>query len=289
MRHRGRLVGVGIATAIVLAAVLASSVAARHQGDGAVLDAFDLGREGALQARLPQGLREISGLALSADGRLFAHGDEVGIVYELDPATGTVRRSFSLGGPPPPGDFEGIAVAGERVFLITSGGRLYETRAGEGRVAYTAYETGLGAQCEIEGLAYEPSDASLLAGCKEPRDQALRGTVTLLRWSVDRRAPATPARLSVPLASVTALTGTKHFHPSAVERERGTGHYVLVAGPEHAVVEITPAGEVVAGRQLSGRLHRQPEGLTFVGDSVLLIGDEGGGRHGTLTAYPRAR
>jgi uncharacterized protein YjiK len=269
-------------------AVLASSGPLSARGDGAALDSFDLRRDAAVQARLPQPLREISGLAVTADGRVLAHGDEVGVVFEIDGGTGTVRKSFSLGGPPVPDDFEGVAVAGKRVFLITSAGRLYETREGDGRVPYTAYDTGLGARCEIEGLAYEPSDRTLLVGCKVPRDPTLRGMVTILRWSLDRRAPATPAQISAPLAEVSAVSGTKQFHPSSVEREPGTGHYVVVAGPERAVVEITPAGEVVAGRRLSGQLHRQPEGLTFLGDSLLLIADEGAGRHGTLTAYPRA-
>jgi uncharacterized protein YjiK len=155
-------------------------------------------------------------------------------------------------------------------------------------VPYTSYETGLGAECELEGLAYEPSDRTLLVGCKQPRVPALRGTVTLFRWSIDRRAAATPARISVPLAAVTARTHTKQFHPSSVEREPRTGHYVVVAGPERAVVEVTSAGEVVAGRELPARLHRQPEGLTFVGDSVLLVADEGGNGRGALTAYTRA-
>ncbi len=60
-----------------------------------------------------------------------------------------------------------------------------------------------------------------------------------------------------------------------------------MAGPERAVVEITTRGVVVDGARLTSR-HRQPEGLTFVGDSLLVIADEGGKQHATLSIYRRA-
>ena len=266
----------------------AASSAARA---GDALDALDFRKETASQVRLPPALREISGLAVSADGRVFAHGDEQGIVYEVDYRRGVIVKAFSLGDPAVRDDFEGIAIVGARFFLVTSTGQLYETREGAdgAAVAYTAYDTGLGAQCELEGLAYEPSDGALLVGCKRARSRPLRDAVTLFRWSIERRAPAAPARLSVPLAEVVRRTGEKGFQPSSVEREPRTGHYMIVAGPQRAIVEVTPAGAVVAGRALSRRLHRQPEGLTFVADSAVLIADEGGNGPGTLTLYPHVR
>ena len=33
---------------------------------------------------LPKELKEISGLALSSDGKLFTHGDELGQIWEID-------------------------------------------------------------------------------------------------------------------------------------------------------------------------------------------------------------
>ena len=47
---------------------------------------IDLGSSPASQVQLPAELHEISGLAVTADGRVFAHGDEDGTVYQLDPA-----------------------------------------------------------------------------------------------------------------------------------------------------------------------------------------------------------
>src|SRR5262245_54963359 len=59
-----------------------------------------------VQIQLPQRLREISGLAVTPDGRLFAHGDERAALYEIDPERGRILKSFSLN---VRGDFEGLA------------------------------------------------------------------------------------------------------------------------------------------------------------------------------------
>src|SRR5437016_9266243 len=69
--------------------------------------------DGAAIARwvLPRQLREISGLALTTDGRVLAHGDEDGEVWEIDYRRGVLVKQFSLGERRLKGDFEGIAIA----------------------------------------------------------------------------------------------------------------------------------------------------------------------------------
>ena len=81
---------------------------------------------------------------------------------------------FSFGDPTVHGDFEGIAAVGDRIFLVTSDGVLYAGRPGADgeHVEFVTYATGLGQICEIEGLAYDPSDPSLLLLCKEARSRA---------------------------------------------------------------------------------------------------------------------
>ncbi len=286
----GRVLG-ALVVGYGIAPLLAAPPAAR-----AALDTVDLRSSAAIRVALPDALREISGLATTADGRLITHGDERAIVHELDARRGRSVRTFALDGRRR-GDFEGVAVVDDRLFLMTSDGWLYETRADAGRdgasTSATAYDTGLGASCELEGLAYEPSDRSLLRGCKHPRTRALRGRVTLFRWSVDRRASGRPSAASVAVSvaesAATRGTGAGAFATSAVERDPRTGHYVLVAGPQRLLAEVTPAGVVVATRRLDHALHPQPEGIAFLGDSALLIADEGGSGRATLTRYPRTR
>ena len=65
---------------------------AERQGPPEVASRYGLGGAPTWRAELPDDLMEISGLAFTADGRLFAHGDEVATVWELDPRSGTVRK-----------------------------------------------------------------------------------------------------------------------------------------------------------------------------------------------------
>jgi hypothetical protein len=105
---------------------------------------IDLASSPASKVSLPTELHEISGLAVTADGRVFAHGDEDGTVYQLDPRSGRVTKRFALAatGDDPDlgkkvrdgrltGDFEDIAIAGDRFFLISSNGVLLEFAEGE--------------------------------------------------------------------------------------------------------------------------------------------------------------
>lgn len=286
-RALGRIVGV-----LVLAAAIGSSSRASAPTQAAsIVERFDVRQKAAEQVKLARALQEISGLAVTGDGRLFAHADERGVVVQVDGCRGTIEKSFALGSPPVRADFEGIAIAGERFFLITSAGRLYETREGANgaTVPFTMLDTGFGKSCEVEGLAYEPADRVLLIGCKRSSHPALRGNVVVFRWSLERGAPASPIGLTIPLRDVVKKGGDRSFGTSTIERDARSGHYVLIAGPEQLLLEVTPTGAVVATRPLSHRVHRQPEGATFLGDSVLVIADEGGSAAGTLTCYRHVR
>ncbi|MCC6318931.1 MAG: hypothetical protein IT361_14730 [Gemmatimonadaceae bacterium] len=297
--NRFRPLGLLAALAAVVAVVVLSRARAVSASDDAdtapqtrvpsALRSIDFGRPEA-QVTLPKGLVEVSGLAVTANGSLLAHGDERGIVSVLDGLTGRVARWFSLGRPPVRADLEGIALVGPRLFLITSTGILYEAREGaaESEVAASVTDTGIGTQCEIEGLAWDARAQALLVPCKTPLVDAWRDRVTVFRWPLVRTAQASPP-ISVPLGAAIARTGTRGFRPSGIEVDPVTGNYVLVAGPERALLEIDPRGDVVGGVALSRKLHRQPEGIAFLGDSLLVIADEGSGSRATLTTYRRAR
>jgi uncharacterized protein YjiK len=248
------------------------------------LDATDT-----LRWNLPKRLNEISGLALSADERLFAHDDERGVIYQIDWHQGRLTKAFSLGDPPPRADFEGIAIAGENFYLVTSDGVLYRTtEGGDGaHVPYERIDTGTGARCEIEGLAYDARRAVLLLGCKTPRDPALKGHVTVFAWSPERRTIDEQASFSVPEKPFAAPLDAPHFNPSSVEVSRDGAHLYLLAGRQRALAEVDLDGGVVAVTRLPAKQHRQPEGLTIGPDGELIIADEGGGGRATLAIYRR--
>jgi uncharacterized protein YjiK len=235
---------------------------------------------------LPMGLDELSGIALTPDRRLLAHGDERGQISEIDYRRGVVTKQFVVGRPTLKGDFEGITIADGFVFLLESNGTLYEFREGANgeRVDYTTHDTRLGKECEFEGVAFDSTLHSLLLACKTVGKKHLRDSVVIYRWRLDGRGNRL-SMLTVPLSRILPSLGEKELHPSDIAVDPLTGNYVLVASIERAIVEITPAGDVVFARKLPGD-HEQAESVAITPDSILIIGDEAKHHPAIITLYP---
>lgn len=269
-----------------LAAALALCACARppaqaEPASSAFADAPDL------QWRLPDRLREISGLAVSPDGRVFGHDDETAVIYELDVAGRAIVRAFALGDPVERGDFEGLAVTPDGDFwLTTSRGRLYRFREGAdgASVSYDRFDAGLDDICEIEGLAYLASEESLILACKRHHARGMRGTVALYAWPIGASAAA-PWR-SWREAELTRAAGVRAFRPSSLDIDQTSGRIILLSANDNALAEFSADGALLAARAL-GTAHRQAEGAVVAADGALLIADEGQAAPALLSRYAR--
>ncbi len=235
---------------------------------------------------LPHALQEISGLALTSDGRLLVHGDELGVVWEIDYRRGVLVKRFALGNELLKGDFEGIAVANDELFMLASNGKLYEFREGAdgAHVAYKVHDTGLKQQCEFEGVAFDPAINSLLLACKHVDDKDLRDALVIYRWSLQSDSGTRLSRLTVPLAGVIGSNGWTNMEPSDISVDPLTGNYVLVASLQRALLEVTPTGAMVFARPLPA-MHQQPEGVAITKDSMLIVSDEARQGPALITLY----
>lgn len=254
------------------------------------LENYDLKAETVKYWKLPGRLQEISGLAMTADNRLLAHNDEKAIIYEIDYREGAIVKAFQLAdmANPVADDFEGIAAAEDWVYLVTSSGRLYEFHEGAAgeSVLFTVYATGIGRDCEIEGLAYDADQRALFLMCKDARRKDLKEQLVIYYWSTDEKQLMEGAHRVIPVIEFSRHIEGKKFQPSGIERHPVSGNYFIVAARQKAIAEITPGGEVVAVKAFPARGHRQAEGITFAPDGTLIIADEGTGRKARLTLYP---
>ena len=257
------------------------------------LEDYGLEAGSATHWELPRQLREISGLATTGDHRLLAHNDEVGVVFEIDYRDGVIVKEFRLADSTGPvaDDFEGIAVTDGRMYLVTSAGRLYEFEEGDAgeSVRFGVYATGVGRDCEIEGLAYDDDGRELLLMCKDARSERLAGRVAMYRWSVDEKQLSARSPTVVPVRDFTGHLLSNRYQPSGIERNPWSGNYFVVAARPGAIAEVTPAGEVLAARRFTAGWHRQVEGIAFAPDGALIIADEGGRGRAILTVYPGPR
>jgi len=245
------------------------------------------GDEPVARWELPAMLAEISGLALTPDGRLLAHGDETGDIYEIDYRTGLVAKRFSLGPDPVTDDFEAIGVRDTQVVLFTSKARAYQFAEGrnDATVSYETREIRLDDDCrEFEGAAFAPDGGMLTLACKATRGKR-GGRLLLYRVDASDSAAGRFDRIEVPIDSMRARGPKwKEFSASDMAIRPDNGNYVLVAGPERGYLELTPDGVVVVARGLSSD-HPQSEGIAVTRDGLLLIADEAGDGRASLTVY----
>lgn len=269
-----------LATGSLLAA-LALPVAAPQQDSSPLLSRCHYRAEPDTIRSLPGALAEISGLALHR-GLLLAHDDEIGRVYSINPATGAVAVFATLRGPVHD-DFEGIAVLGDTVWLMTSHGLLYGLKAVASTtpVPFVRRNTGLAKHCELEGLAADESEGVLFLPCKLLSKN--QGGVVVYRWDVARGALATPASVRIAPASLKSA-GAPRLRPSAIEVVPGTRHLLVLSSSPPALLEFDGIGAAHGYVRLASR-HAQPEGLAIAANGDLFISDEGGHGKGMLSIY----
>lgn len=268
--------------AMIIVLLPAALVAATHS----VLLGYSLESASLMQWKLPDKLNEISGLALTADGRLLAVDDEVAIIYEIDYDNGKLVKAFAFGEPTVKGDFEGIAVADELVYLTTSSGRMYFAAEGADgqRVTFDNYDTGLGAYCQIEGLVQSTDNRLLYFVCKKARKKSGVADLNLFAWDLAERRLRPDESIVLPVSDIMRQLRIDRFSPSGVTIDRKTGNLIIVASRQRALAEITRDGRLVATRHLTSR-HKQAEGIELAKDGRLLIADEGGSHRARLAVY----
>jgi len=244
------------------------------------------------QWRLPDRLNEISGLAVTQDGRLLAVDDEVAIVYELDFDDGHLVKAFALGNPVVKGDFEGIAVADDLIYLTTSSGRVYVSAEGADgqRVTFSKFDTGLGDHCDIEGLVQGADNTRLYFLCKKVRKKSNISGLVLFSWDIAGRQIRPDESVVLPEREIMQHLRIDRINPSGVTIDRHTGNRIIVASRQQALVEIAPDGQFVDARSFPLAVrHRQAEGIELAIDGRLLIADEGGTHKARLAVYRQDR
>lgn len=235
---------------------------------------------------LPDRLQEVSGLAVSPDGRLFAHDDEIGLIYEINPIDGQIIKWFAVGAEIVTGDFEGLTITPSGDFwLTTSKGRLYKFREGEDRanVPFERFNSRVEDDCEVEGVAYLASSESLILACKRGYGRDMEDVGALRQWTIGGGAATVWGQTR---AAYAAAAHTRRFAPSDITIDPGTGRILLLSSGAAALVELSPDGDILAGRAL-GDQHQQAEGIAVLPDGSLVIADEGRNDQALLSRYAR--
>jgi len=235
---------------------------------------------------LPEDLREVSGVALLPDGRLLAHNDERSRVYVIDPRVGKVIKTFGVGGAAGiVADFEAITTSGSDIYMLVSDGTIYRFREGAdgASVPFTRIDTRLGKECEFEGIAVDDS-ASFILPCKTIGDKSLRNQIMIYRWRAVAGGEPIISTITIPLADAVGSNDWKKLSLSDIAIDPATGNYVMITGPERAMIEVTRNGDVVQSRPLPGK-PQQPEGIAISRQGMMILSDEAVTREADITLY----
>lgn len=253
--------------------------------DYSILSGYNMNQKKVSQSELPHRLKEVSGITVTDDDRLFVHADENSTIYEID-KSGAIIKQFTAGKNPINADFEDIAAAKGKFYLITSNGYLYRFSEGahKSSVGYKRYDTGLTTSYDIEGLCYDSETNSLLIACKEYPGQGLKNVRSVYSFSLESFSLIKKPRFLIDLAELKKRFKINSFKPSGIEKHPTTGNFFIISSTETAIVELSPEGALLDAERLSKKTHQQPEGITFLSNRTMLITDEGK-KNGTISYY----
>lgn len=251
---------------------------------------------------LEDDLVEISGLTLLNEQYLGAVEDENGRLYFIDLNTGEVMRHEKFA---PDGDYEGLARAGNRVFILRSDGDLYviddwqDDKFGSDKI-----ETHLSSKCDAEGLTHDEANNRLLIACKESAGKDLDDLKAIYAYdlatgkvgeqpvfliSIDAFNKATypndgPLNSAIREA-VHPVLDLSGFKPSGLAIHPITNDLYILSSVQQSIVVLSLAGDIKYIWKLVDNVLKQPEGIAFLPNGDVFISSEGQSGHGVLIRY----
>jgi uncharacterized protein YjiK len=240
-----------------------------------------------LSVELPDELVEISGVTVLSNGMLGAVQDELGVIFLINRETGAIESEIPFGDT---GDYEGVEMVDDRLFVLMSNGTLIEVSGWEGGNPQTrTHKTGLKAKNDTEGIAYDARNGRLLISTKEDPGSGLKKdqkAIYAFDLATETLAPE-PVYVLDAKAIERQVGGKGKFKPSALAVHPTTGEVYVMSSVNKSIAILNEAGEVQQVMSLSDDLYTQPEGLAFSPDGTLYLTSEGGKGKGKLFRFDR--
>lgn len=249
---------------------------------------------------LPYVLTEVSGLTLYNHTRILCVEDEGGRIYEYDLQTRKIVNAITFSDP---GDFEGVEVINDTIYVLESDGDLYEFPYTTADIAKKPikYENPLSRKNDTEGLGYNPLSGRLMISCKEEEDikgiNAMGKTVyefDLLTKELIRQPKfeLTAEQMDTFFEANRDYTYDKDrikFEPSGIAYNPVDGYFYLLASVGKMLIVLNDTGAIMATYPIAPRILSQPEGIVFDNKGNLYISSEGEGDRGYIIQFKPRR
>jgi len=276
---------------LITLTIFAITVMDCQQNKNSLLDKFELDSKSNKVIHLPIELKEVSGLALAGDNMLYMHNDEKGIVFKFDIERKKVVEKYELGEKHIKKDFEDIAVLNDSVYMVTSSGVLYKYSldGSKDEIPFEKFTTDLNEKNNIEGLCYDPKTNSFLLACKWDPGKGYKGYRAVYEFNLKDHKLKSKPRFLISLDRLKDEYDIKNFEPSGIELNKKTGHFFLISAAPEVIIELEPDGTLINAKKFDDKVHKQPEGITFLNDGSLVISDEGKDKKAKITIIKQSK
>jgi len=233
---------------------------------------------------MPKGLTEISGLSYM-DGQRFASvQDELGKIFIYNVSSSSVEKEISFGAP---GDYEGLAVVGEIIWVLRSDGKLFEvTNINAVKPSVKEYSTPLTTKQDPEGLCYDKKNNRLLIAIKgaEPGTENYKGIYAFdLNSKKMDQQPVFKIDLQNKVFGNSSDKKKKNtINPSDISIHPISGDMYIIDGRNPQLLITDASGNIKKLYGLSSKDFAQPEGITFNPAGDLFIANEGTRQPGNI-------
>jgi len=237
---------------------------------------------------LDDDLIEISGLTYFENNILAAVQDEKGIIYYIDINKNEIVSKFRFAKNK---DYEGIALAHNYYYIISSDGDLYSLNRNEIEDPHTEkFDTPLKAKNDVEGLAYDAHNQLLLIACKGDPKTKLNKPKGKAVYAFSLKNNSFELIYTINTNSLTKFLDQNKskdikFSPSAIAVHPITRDIFILSYVDKYLIALTKKGRIKAAVKLDSRLFKQPEGICFSPTGTLFISNEGKGSKGNILKF----
>lgn len=227
---------------------------------------------------LPRIMEEVSGINYLEDGRMACVQDEEGKIFIYNLSDNKIDRTINFANK---GDFEGIAVVGQKAYVLRSDGVLFEVadiRAEHPEVI--EHNTPLTEDQNVEGLCYDEANNRLLLAIKDTEIQ--KGADYKGIYAFDLKTdeldtePVYKLSFMDPIfVDLNDMGNSDVFRPSEINIHPKTGEIYLLDAEVPKMLILSKDWKPKALYVFSLEDFPQPEGITFSPEGRMFISNEG--------------
>ncbi len=241
---------------------------------------------------LADDLLEVSGLTVVNDGaNLACVQDEEGILYVLNKESGAIEQQIEFHSK---GDFEGVELVGETIYIVKSKGDIYQVNDWQGESKEVKiHETHLNKMANVEGLGYDVSTNKLLLACKGKMEQDDSFTRSIYGFDLATNKLDEKPMIKIDLELLHSYLNSGEpikylekinekldpkngfsFGPSGIAIHPITKNIYVISSVGKMLMVLDPSGKIIHIEKFKKKHHPQPEGICFEKDGTLWVSSE---------------